>query len=233
MLSLRPHKTNLGLMRMGCEFDGGYLIPNDLTGLEACFSPGVDQNSTFESDIAALGIKCHLLDFSVDQPPISNKMFSFTKKFLGRVNEKEFITFESWFNQLDCDPNQDYLLQMDIEGFEYEVIESTSIDFLSKFRIMVIEFHSLSLIRNSRELKKIKSVFEKIQMNFEILHLHVNNNDRPLRFRRRVIPRTIEVTFLRRDRILSDLGFAELPNELDRKNNPTKPNYPIPAELVS
>ena len=232
LFSLRPHSTNHELIRVGSETDGGYLIPNDLTGISACFSPGVGYNSLFEAEIAALGIKCHLIDFSVESPPIKNELFTFTKKYLGRVNNKEFITFESWFRELNCDPSSEYLLQMDIEGYEYEVIEATTSDFLNIFRIMVIEFHSFSLIRNRRELLKIQNIFTKLRLNFEIVHLHLNNNDNPLKYKGRFIPRTIEVTFLRRDRISSDLGFAKLPHVLDSRNNPANPDYPIPSEFI-
>lgn len=37
-----PLTTNIELIRVGSNFDGGYLVPNDLQGIEACFSPGVD-----------------------------------------------------------------------------------------------------------------------------------------------------------------------------------------------
>ena len=121
---------------------------------------------------------------------------------------------------------------MDIEGYEYEVIEATTSDFLNIFRIMVIEFHSFSLIRNRRELLKIQNIFTKLRLNFEIVHLHLNNNDNPLKYKGRFIPRTIEVTFLRRDRISSDLGFAKLPHVLDSRNNPANPDYPIPSEFI-
>jgi hypothetical protein len=44
---LHPLTTEHPLIRMG-EGDGGYLIPDDLNGITACFSPGVDNRATFE-----------------------------------------------------------------------------------------------------------------------------------------------------------------------------------------
>ncbi len=35
---------------MGGENDGGYLVPDDLEGIEYCFSPGVSNIATFELD---------------------------------------------------------------------------------------------------------------------------------------------------------------------------------------
>jgi hypothetical protein len=42
--SLAPQTTDKALIRLGPNKDGGYLVPNDLDGIEACFSPGVSAN---------------------------------------------------------------------------------------------------------------------------------------------------------------------------------------------
>lgn len=76
---LKPIKTNHELIRIGGDGDGGYLIPNDLVGIDSCFSPGVSSVADFENDLTKKGIKCFLADFSVDAPPIKNKLFDFEK----------------------------------------------------------------------------------------------------------------------------------------------------------
>lgn len=53
--SLKPIQTNHELIRVGGDGDGGHLIPNDLMGIDACFSPGVATTSDFENDLAARG----------------------------------------------------------------------------------------------------------------------------------------------------------------------------------
>lgn len=61
---------------MGGDSDGGYLLPEDISNIDFCFSPGVDQYAYFESDLISRGIKCYLSDNSVDNPPIqSNNIF--------------------------------------------------------------------------------------------------------------------------------------------------------------
>jgi hypothetical protein len=39
------------MIRLGREADGGYLVPDDLSGIVACFSPGVDVIAAFELDL--------------------------------------------------------------------------------------------------------------------------------------------------------------------------------------
>lgn len=75
------------LMRIGGSGDGGYLGPKDLRGVEACFSPGVALNASFETALAELGIRSFLADYSVDSPPVENPLFDFQKRFLGVQSE--------------------------------------------------------------------------------------------------------------------------------------------------
>ena len=69
---LRPQSVGLELLRLGGESDGGYLVPDDLDDLSACFSPGVSDVADFELSLAdGYGVRCHLADASVDGPPLS------------------------------------------------------------------------------------------------------------------------------------------------------------------
>ena len=91
--AIRPVKTHLPLIRVGSAHDGGYLVPDDFKGISACFSPGVEVNSSFELDLfQRTGIGSHLADYSVDGPPANFKPKSFIKKFLGPNNNSIHIT---------------------------------------------------------------------------------------------------------------------------------------------
>lgn len=48
---LRPRSCSTPLVRIGAEEDGGYLLPDDLQGITAVFSPGVGTNWSFETDL--------------------------------------------------------------------------------------------------------------------------------------------------------------------------------------
>jgi len=72
--AIRPVQTHFPLISIGNAHDGGYLIPDDLSGISACFSPGVEVNSSFELDLLQkTGIGSHLADYSVDGPPANFK----------------------------------------------------------------------------------------------------------------------------------------------------------------
>ena len=124
----------------------------------------------------------------------------------------------------------DLILQMDIEGDEYEVLEKTSVETLSRFRIMIIEFHRTHLILTKNGYRKMIRSLEKIHKNFIPVHLH-NNNARPfITFNNYLIPRVFELTFIRRDRVKHFRPVKFLPHHLDQPNlagleNPKVPDW--------
>src|SRR5580765_5653334 len=86
---VRSHETDKPLIRLGDAGDGGYILPDDLLGVEYCFSPGVSDNVSFESDLARRGIRSFLADYSNDAPPSRSEWFNFEKKFLGSTNDEK------------------------------------------------------------------------------------------------------------------------------------------------
>lgn len=61
---LKPYSIDKDLIRLGTKGDGRYLVPNDLSGIKACFSAGVGQISRFEEECSKLGIQLFLADKS-------------------------------------------------------------------------------------------------------------------------------------------------------------------------
>jgi hypothetical protein len=226
--TIRPVETEHPLIRVGGEADGGYLIPDDLAGVEACFSPGVSTIAHFEEALAERGIKCFMADASVDAPPVKGHLFDFERKFLGPKTVGTFITLEDWIGQKTPD-RSDFILQMDIEGAEYRVILSTSRETLRRFRILVIEFHNLASIYDRAGLDLVSLTFSKLLEDFEIVHIHPNNRILPVTYRKFVTPPLLEFTFLRRDRTRRSSPARTFPHPLDRTNTTKRPALDLPT----
>ena len=224
----RPKSVGNKLIRIGGKGDGAYLLPDDLSGISACFSPGVDVSSTFEEELAErYDIKSYMADFSVDKPPIENKRFHFEKKFLGNKNDEKFIRLENWVKD-NINDNSDLILQMDIEGAEYEVIIDTPSDIFKKFRIMAIEFHCLDMIFNNNSFKMVEAVFDKLCNDFTVAHIHPNNS-RPIINKNSInIPELLEFTFLRNDRVELNDKKLSFPHALDEQCAPHRPHRHLP-----
>jgi|TARA_B110000211_G_C14047515_1_gene539698 hypothetical protein len=221
LVKLHPVKTDFELIRIGSDIDGGYLIPDDLDGISTCFSPGVSDNCAFELDLANnFGVTSYMCDWSVNSSPTLHDNLIFKKKYLGVINDEKYIRLESWFNTLK--PKKDCILQMDIEGSEYNVILDTDNQTLSNFRILIIEFHGLDMLFNQSGFRTISSVFEKLLINFKVVHIHPNNCCGSYEYDGIEIPSVMEFTFLNKNRIKSFESLSKFPHKLDTDNTDNK-----------
>lgn len=198
-------------------------MPNDLEGLEACFSLGVGNVSGFEKDCTNLGIKVFCADDSVEELPEKFENVYFVKKHIGASSNMNFITLDDFVKNSLSNLESDLILQMDIEGFEYETILSTSNSLMSRFRVIVIEFHALHWLWSLQFFNLASRVFEKILETHSVVHIHPNNDGFILKNNGIEIHSCLEFTFLRNDRINNKYYTNNFPHKLDWDNTPKAP----------
>ena len=229
LLNLRPHSNGYTLIRVGGNGDGGYLIPDDLTNIEACFSAGSDKLMDFEKHLESeYGIKSFILDKAEKKPFGLSEYQEFRDGWLGTVDDSQTVTLETWMSEAKLNSPGDFLLQMDIEGAEYKSIECTSNEVLERFRIIVIEFHNLDNFLNFNGFQTLyKPVFDKLVTSFDIVHFHANNCCGNWSLQDFDFPRVVEITFHRKDRRLTPLEQIATSSVLDRKNVPMKPDIQV------
>ena len=223
---LRPEKTSTRLIRIGGPGDGGYLVPDDLDGINACVSPGVSEEISFDMDLARRGMDVYMADASVNGPPIQNSHFHFTPKFLGVFDDGETIRLDTYCDNIGA--KGDLLLQMDIEGAEWEVLLDTSPRTLEKFRIIVLEFHEIQEMFSSFGFNLVKAVFAKLLRSHRVVHIHPNNIRAPVTYGEFQAYPLMEFTFYRRDRApgLGHVGHFPHPEDVDCAAN--KPTATLP-----
>ena len=209
------------LIRVGGYSDGGYLVPNILKDISYCYSPGVSSKASFEKELSdKYNIKSFMADASVDKAPISDPNFQFLPKYLGVFTDNEFITLSDWINETSGSSTNGNILQMDIEGSEYDVLIFEDGKTLSSFSTVIIEFHFLQYLFKKDFLRMVNCIFEKIYKHFSICHVHPNNCCGVAELDGIKVPRVMEITFIRNDYIeqCSNNEDIFLPNKLDRKN---------------
>lgn len=82
------------LERIGGTGDGAYLVPDDLEGIQACFSPGTANRKDFEDELLdKFSIRSHMMDASSDvnkfRTPLRDDYQTFEKSWLGPDEELE------------------------------------------------------------------------------------------------------------------------------------------------
>lgn len=221
---LNPVDTGVELIRIGPSGDGGYLLPNDLSGIQACFSPGVHTQIAFDIDIARRGVRVHLADAAVPAPQDMTTNMTFIPKYVGAVNDQTTITMDDWVQQAGEVGSYDLMLQMDIEGSEYEVLMSTSEALLKRFRIIAMEFHMLDQLWNPGFLSLVKPIFHKLLASHYCVHIHPNNFCGVFVRGGIEIPTVMEFTFHRKDRLRETVKpITRLPHPLDVDNKDRPP----------
>jgi len=223
-----PVVPPLPLVRMGPDGDGGYLVPDDLAGIDACFSPGVSGIAGFEMECAKRGMDVYLADASVEAPPERHSRFHFTPRYIGAFSDERFLSLDDWVSATSASTGGDLLLQMDIEGYEYETLLALSMDLQRRFRIVVVEFHNLHYLLDSAFFRVAYRAISKLLVTHACVHIHPNNLRPPVRVGRHVIPPMLEMTFARRDRMGSVVFVSEFPHPLDRDTT-NQPHVVLPT----
>jgi len=226
--SLWPVDPGIELIRIGPNADGGYLVPDDLSGIRYAFSPGVANESGFETDLAERGLDVFLADYSVDGPARLHPRFVFDKRFVGCLTDERFMTLDDWHAAKLGQDGSDLLLQMDIEGAEYETLLAASSALMSRFRIMVIEFHDLPQLWNEPFFRVVARVFAKLLATHTVVHIHPNNCCGSVKSAGIEIPRIAEFTLLRNDRLRGTTTRTTFPHPLDRSNVAKKAPLDLP-----
>jgi hypothetical protein len=222
---LKPKPCSHHLIRIGDNCDGSYLVPDDLAGIAACFSPGVNNFKHFEDTLVeTYGIDCHMCDYSSDvqnfRTPLKEGRQTFRKKWLDVATGGDNISLDDWISEEA--PSGDLLLQIDIEGAEFRNILSVSDAALSRFRVIVLEVHALSYMMNAPILRGvIAPFFRKLAKFFAVAHAHPNNccGDFAIPGTSIRIPHVLELTYIRKDRLASQGRAPLVPHPLDVSRN--------------
>ena len=187
------------LTRIGGLGDGGYWLPDDFEGIEAVFSPGVGDVANFEMHFAQNGVPVFLVDHTVDHPPVFHELFRFQKLRLAPETHPGFsVNLTDWV--AECAPQGDLILQMDIEGDEYEALLTSSEELLARFRLIAIEMHDISSVATKSGRALLASTLRLIHKTHRLVFQAHNDSCRRLYVKGIRIPNCLELTFLRRDR---------------------------------
>ena len=230
----KPNKK-YSLVRVGRDFDGGYLVGKDtILNSDTLVSFGINDDWSFERDFKNINSETKVICYD-DKPILKylfkkliidtiflfshlkvNKIFVLTKKIIYFLKDKKklkFIKKKIAYGDLkeivkDIESNFIFL-KIDIEGFEYRILEDILL-YKKKFTGIIIEFHDIDYHKDL-----IKNFINKL--NLSLVHIHPNNNSL---IDSNNDPTCVEITFEKKPiEREEELNF---PNELDMRNNPKK-----------
>lgn len=173
------------------------MVPNIAQEWDVLISPGVGSSVTFEMAIASPKTKVILIDGNVPKPFGLPNNFEFIHKLLGVEDSHNTVSLRSIFMEY-CTDNQWAMLQMDIEGAEWPVLEEATEEDLQKLQIIILELHNLQNLQSHEFRDLYTVVLNKLVASHFCSHFHVNNAGGFFFFRGKRFPRVVEVTMLNR-----------------------------------
>lgn len=218
MKSIKVNRNeSFPLIRLGSLNDGGYLVVDDFLLQDILISLGVGDNADFEYEISKKIKGIIAFDHTVDAMPKIIDNTQFNKLGVKAKSTDNYVTLSSIIENIPI--GNDLLLKIDIEGSEWEVLDSISDTELSRFRQIIGEFHGFS---NGANLQTASRVLSKIVQNFTVVNAHANNWGKYDIIKRLAVPDVIEITFLRKDSYTVPRKTDENQQQkLSSRNNPS------------
>lgn len=219
---LRPQEPRGARMtRIGSNQDGGYvMLDPGRDGI--AYSFGIGGTASWDTDMANRNFRVFQFDGTVASSPCSNANIRFFRKNITSASQhgEDLISLPEIFSLLKHENESNIILQMDIEGSEWEFFENISEQDLSKFSQIVVEFHWMTGLKS---LDRWQNVFRKILKTHIPTHLHYNNCGETLLFTNFIVSSLWEVSFARRDMNAATPSRRLYPTELDYPNLPHLP----------
>lgn len=218
LLLVKKINKDCELIRVGRNNDGGYLMLDDFSSCKIAYSFGISDDISWDNDIANKSIDVFQYDPTIFNIPEYNDRFHFFKVGIAGADNFEIhmLTLETILKINGHDNKQNMILKMDVEGAEWECIESTPEDVFNKFDQLVFEMHGIT---DESNRTKIVSSIKKISRTHQLVWIHGNNYSKAEQADGIIVPDCIEVLYLNRQKYCFESSSCVFPYELDQPNN--------------
>jgi hypothetical protein len=219
---LRPHKlADARKIRVGRFFDGGYAMIDRFEHIEAAYSLGINDDVSWDLDIASRGIPIFQYDPTIEALPEQHRLFNWRSVWIGGEVDpaKNVETLESLIEQNGHSNSKNLILKCDIEGGEWPLLQQTPNSVLTQFRQMVFEFHNLGHLANYNDANNVRKAFQNLTASHQVVHVHANNFAGWQVVGGIAVPAVLEITLMRRDEGVFSVSDEIFPTFLDMPCN--------------
>lgn len=205
------------LVRVGAINDGGYIMLDDFKENYRAYSFGIGNDVSWDDWVSNKGIQVFCYDHTIDGLPHQNSKLSFFKIGITDEDKPEdnLLSLTTLLKRNGDENNNDLILKMDVEGAEWNFINSIDEEILTQFRQMTFELHNLTDIF---EFDKRYKGLLKLQKTHCPVWVHANNALGIENAISTSIPPLLEITYVRRDTYeLQDTQYNS-PIDIDAPN---------------
>lgn len=217
-------------VRVGRNNDGGYVMIDDFDGIEAAYSIGINDDVSWDDDIADRGIPVFQYDHTITAPPSPRPEFHWQKLGLAAHDEvsSSLTSLRTEIEKNKHSKSKDLILKIDIEDAEWDVFSLMETQTLRSFRQIVAEFHNLQTLNEFGRSTKIIRALSNLAIDHRPVHVHANNNGEWVILGSIPVPTVLEITFVRRDVDKHFVANSDpLPGRFDMPNRVDRPDMPL------
>jgi hypothetical protein len=217
---LPPETT---FVRLGKRNDGGYVMLENLLRGGIAYSVGIGTDASWDLAMARQGYEVHQYDHTVSDSPEKHPALHFHQLGVCPTGEPtpSMQSIDTLLEQNGHAARQDIVLKIDIEGGEWGVFSSLPESALRAFSQIAVEFHWLHLLDEDEQYETARKALSKLHTHFAPVHLHANNHLGLFVMGGVPVPGVLEVTYVRRDLVTTELSRRTFPTAIDEPNNPS------------
>jgi hypothetical protein len=204
----------------GEETDGGYFLAFPIDQNSEVVSIGLGDNISFDFSVSTFVSRVHMFDHTIARPSSIPKNGIYYDRGLGPKSWDKLLSLADIFRFTD--PKNRIVLKVDIEGAEWEVLDSVDMDLFRVVDQFVVEFHGiLEIFRNPSQLRRAIRVLNNLSRDFFTININANNWGNAQILAGVVCPDVLEVSYLRKDKAIP--LYAEKVSLRGFPNNPNSP----------
>lgn len=226
---LRPYEqVGAQKIRVGRDNDGGYIMVDDFDGVTAAYSLGINDDVSWDKQMAARDIDILQFDHTIDALPESDPHFHWSRTGICGVGE-ERDGFRSLPDIIQGNGHAegDLVLKMDIEGAEWSVFATMPLDLMARFRQIVCEFHGFQHVDRPDFFERAAAACRNLSTNHRVVHVHANNNTAYAIVGGVPIPACLEITLSRTQGRSFQLSSETFPTPIDQPCWPGRADYTL------
>ncbi len=209
-------------VRIGRAFDGGYVMYDCFAEITKAYSLGINDDVSWDFEIAQLGIDCYQYDHTIEQLPFEHERFHWQKRGIGWVPSEELDTLPNLIAANGHQDEENMLLKCDIEGGEWMAFAEMPNATLRQFSQIVVEMHGLGDLCIPASAFKARQAIRNLTASHFVVHVHANNFGNFSVVGGAPVPDVIELTLLRKD--MGDFAPSEhtFPTPIDQPCSPDR-----------
>lgn len=198
LLKVRRNIDNR-VIRLGSMSDGGYIMLNSFEKKNGiAYSFGISNDVSWDDAIANKGYDVWQYDHTIERLPYKRNEFHYFKEGISGQDEMDrpLKTLEYFLKKNGHINKRNLILKMDVEGAEWDFLETVTPSVLKQFDQIVFEMHNIVRTVDSH---RILQLLKKLNETHSLIHIHGNNTGYQLKIGDTIFPDVIETTYVNKE----------------------------------